>query len=265
MFNDSSLLTLFDPVDELTNQFEDGAIKRAVVDTPSLGLGALAELLVLRRDWRKAGFDLQLKGGGDARHAVISQVVKQPTATTALNASVGARSVFGGDAPGQDDTFVFIATAGRLAREGGMPADAARLMQGAFGELIDNISKHAGEGARGIAAFEAGLKAISLVVADTGQGIVRGYLEKQPELQGLGATDALEWAVRQHRSRFTEPGHGTGFQSVLKAMRTMDASLRVRSDEGSLETEGQAGEAPWLVKDQSMLNGFVVSLRLTWA
>jgi hypothetical protein len=93
---------------------------------------------------------------------------------------------------------------------------------------------------------------------------VRAYLETQPELAGLGAMDALEWAVKEHRSRFNDPKRGLGFSSVLNASRVMDAALRVRSDEGSIEVEGPADTSPWFVRDQSMLSGFVVSLRLAW-
>jgi hypothetical protein len=258
------MLSDFDAVDELTNQFEDGAASKVTVDSSSLALGALAEVLILRQTWRKRGFNLVLRGRDDARHAAISHVVQQPHSASTFDGSVGARSIVGSGQEVEDATMDFASVAARLARDGGMPSDAARLMQGAFGELTDNIGQHAGQGARGLAAFELGVNSITLVVADTGQGIVNAYLESQPDLRGLGATDALEWAVRQHRSRFKEAGRGTGFRSVLQAMRAMDASLRVRSDDGSLETEGAADQAIWMVKDQAELKGFVVSLRLTW-
>lgn len=265
MFNGESMLADFEALDDLTGDIEGQAGASIDVATSSLALGPLSELLVLRKSWRDQGIEVRLRGRGDARHEAISQVAKQTAAASTVGSSFGACSILGTGETVEELIHEFVSSTGKAAAEAGMPADAARLLKGIFGELIDNISDHAGPGARGLAAYELGTRSISLVIADTGRGVVRAYLETQPELAGLSATDALEWAVKEHRSRFKDPTRGLGFSSVLKAARVMDAALRVRSDEGSIEVEGPADSAPWLVKDQSMLPGFVVSLRLAWA
>jgi hypothetical protein len=103
-----------------------------------------------------------------------------------------------------------------------------------------------------------------LAVADTGQGVVRGYVSSFPDLAGLDAATALGWAVVDHRSRFGGTGRGTGFSTVMRAMLTLDAALRVRSDDASIEIEGASIGADWVVRDQDSLSGFVVSLHVRW-
>jgi hypothetical protein len=264
VFNDGSMLEAFEALDDLTADVEGRAGASFDVASSSLALGPLAELLVLRQAWRKEGVEVRLRGHGDGRHAAISQVTKQAVAASEVGPSFGACSIVGAGERVEELTHEFVSSTGRMATDAGMPVEAARLLKGIFGELIDNITDHAGPGARGLAAYELGMRSISLVVADSGRGIVRAYLETQPELAGLGAMDALEWAVKEHRSRFNDPKRGLGFPSVLNASRVMDAALRVRSDEGSIEVEGPADTSPWFVRDQSMLSGFVVSLRLAW-
>lgn len=264
MPNEPSVLSGFDAVDELSTRFETGSGKRLDVNSLELALGPMAEVLILRRMWRPAGFDVRLCGNGDARHTVISRASKKSEAVSQVEPGAGAIRIVGtGEAAGLA-THAFVSATGRLACEAGMPVHAARLLKGVFGELIDNVSEHAGAGASGLAAYELKAKCISLIVADSGQGVVRGYVASQPELAGLGAMDALEWAVQQHKSRFKGPGRGTGFSTVLRAMRVMDAALRVRSEDASIEIEGPADSATWYVKDQPMLQGFVVSLHLAW-
>lgn len=264
MPNEPSVLSDFDSVDKLSTRFEAGLGKRVDIDSSDLALGPLAEVLILRRSWREAGFDVRLSGNGDARHAVISRASKRSDVVSEVGPGTGAIRIVGdGEAVGLA-THAFVSATGKLACEAGMPVEASRLLKGVFGELIDNVSEHAGAGASGLAAYELKSNSISLIVADSGQGVVRGYVASQPELAGLVAMDALEWAVQQHKSRFGAPGRGTGFATVLRAMRVMDAALRVRSEDASIEIEGPADSATWYAKDQPMLQGFVVSLHLTW-
>ena len=258
------MLAAFEALDDLTVDIEGQVGASIDVATSSLAIGPLAELLVLRRAWLEQGVEVRLRGRGDIRHDAIAHVARQTVATSTLSPSFGVCSIVGAGEAVEELIHEFVSSTGKAAADTGMPHDAARLLRGIFGELIDNISDHAGPSARGLAAYELARGAISLVIADTGRGIVRGYLESQPELAGLGATDALEWAVKEQRSRFKDSGRGLGFSRVLNASRVMDAALRVRSDEGSIEVEGPADAAPWFVKDQSMLSGFVVSLRLAW-
>jgi hypothetical protein len=145
-----------------------------------------------------------------------------------------------------------------------MPVAASRLVKGAFAELIGNVSEHAGDSTHGIAAYDLRCNGMWLAVADSGQGVVRGYVSHTPDLAGLEAATALRWAVVAHRSRLSGSGRGTGFSTVMRAMLTLDGTLRVRSDDASIEIEGASSGGSWVVCDQDMLKGFVVSLHFRW-
>lgn len=264
MESSTRLLEGFDAVERLSTNLEAGGQPSVDVLCSELALGPLAEILVLRRSWREVGVDVRISGTSDARHAAMSAVARSPVASRLVNSRVGALHIVGQGEMLESECHEFVAATGRLAHESGMPLEASRTLKGVLGELVDNVSVHGGPGAKGIAAFEIHSKAISVVVADTGQGIVRGFLESQPERHGLIAADALECAVKQNRSRFRERGRGLGFASVLNAMRAMDGALRVRSDDASIEIEGPADSATWYLKDQPTLQGFVVSLYLSW-
>ena len=257
------ILDRFEAVDELSRQVEEASAP-IEVQSSELSVGALAEVLILRSSWRGDGRDVRIKGAGDARHAAISAVTKNLSAGSAVGPSAGAFHIVGSGEALDLSRHEFAAAAGRLAQESGMPVSAARVLKGAFSELMENVGQHAGIGTKGLAIYELTARSIAVAVADSGQGIVKGYLTSQPDLAGLGAMDALEWAVRQHRSRFTEPGRGTGFSTVVRAMRTMDAALRVRSDDASIEIEGVGDGTDWVVRDQPSIQGFVVSLQLNW-
>jgi len=259
-----SVLDGFDAVDEICERVERGGDGEVAIDSSTLGLGPLAEILVMRRAWRVSGRKVSLTGEVDARRAAIAEVTRSPVAKSSHSDSTGACHVIGTGANVETLTNEFVSLTGRLALEAGMPETSSRLLKGVFGELIDNIWKHAGVGAKGLAAYSLDARSIFLVVADAGQGVVQGYIEAQPQLAGLTAAQALEWAVRLNKSRFTQAGHGTGFAGLVKAMRVMDAALRVRSDDASIEIEGPADSADWLVRDQPGLQGFVVSLHLKW-
>lgn len=264
MESSTSLLEAFDAVERLSTSLEAGEPTSLEVHSSELALGPLAEVLVLRRVWREVGADVRLVGASDARHAAMSAVARSPVASRLVSGQLGALHIVGQGELLESESYEFVAAAGRIAHEAGMPLEAARTLKGVLGELVDNVSAHAGADAKGIAAFEVQAKAVYVVVADTGQGIVSGFLESQPDRVGLAAADALEWAVQQNRSRFREPGRGLGFRRVLNALRAMDGALRVRSDDASIEIEGPADTATWYLKDQPRLQGFVVSLQLSW-
>lgn len=262
--SEHKILSCFDALDDLSERFEGAKQGAGLVKSLQLELGPLAELLVLRRDWLAQGRNLLLDGTGDARHAAIRTACARAVGSAQLGAKAGAFQIRGSGEAGELAGHDFALAAGRYAQEAGMPGGAARLLKGAFAELISNVSEHAGEAANGIAAYDLRCDSMWLAVADSGQGVVRGYVSNAPDLAGLDAAAALRWAVVAHRSRFSEPGRGTGFSTVMRAMLTLDAALRVRSDDASIEIEGGSSGANWVVRDQDSLNGFVVSLHVRW-
>lgn len=259
-----SSLGCYQALDDLAESIAATPSDANAIRTSDLELGPLAELLVLRRQWQSQGKAVQLDTEGDQRCMAVRRVVWPGALPVWHGIGVGALHIDGGGEAADFAGHEFAMTAGRLASEAGMPGAAARLWMGAFAELISNVSEHAGGRARGIAVYEFRANAVWIAVADNGQGVVRGYVSSGQGLDALDAATALTWAVADHRSRFSEPGRGTGFSTVMRAMLTLDAALRVRSDDASIETEEPALGVNWVVRDQDMLRGFVVSMCVGW-
>lgn len=258
------VLRHFTDLDDLTDRVASSQDYTGSVQSSQLALGPLAELLILRREWRSQGRKLVFDGAGDVRHEAIRAVTSANSHSARLGPQAGALRILGTGEASDQASHEFAVAAGRYAKDAGMPDGAARMLKGAFAELIGNIGEHAGEDANGLAAYHLDQKSMWLTVADAGRGVVNGYVSSSPELAGLDAAKALSWAVVEHRSRLSEPGRGTGFSTVMRAMLTLDAALRVRSDDASIEIEGVSAGANWVVRDQDFLKGFVVSLHVRW-
>lgn len=259
-----STLGCYQALDDFADSIANAPADADAIRSRELELGPLAELLVLRRQWQSQGKSARLDTDGDQRCEAVRRVATPGALPTWHGDGVGAFHIDGGGEAADLAGHEFAMTAGRLATEAGMPGAAARLWKGAFAEIIGNVNEHAGGGARGIAVYEFRSNAVWIAVADNGQGVVRGYVSSGLGLDGLDAATALTWAVADHRSRFSEPGRGTGFSTVMRAMLTLDAALRVRSDDASIETEEPALGVNWVVRDQDQLGGFVVSMRVAW-
>ena len=258
------VLRYFNDLDDLTDRVASSDQVTGPIQSSQLALGPLAELLVLRREWRSHGRKVAIEGAGDVRHAAIRAVTSRSSQSSQFGPQTGALRIQGSSESSDLASHEFALAAGRYAQQAGMPDGAARLLKGAFAELIGNIGEHAGDDANGIAAYHLNEKSMWLTVADAGRGVVNGYVSSSPELAGLDAAKALGWAVVDHRSRFSDPGRGTGFSTVMRAMRTLDAALRVRSDDASIEFEGVSTGEDWVIRDQDFLRGFVVSLHVCW-
>lgn len=259
-----SILGGFSAVEHISEQFETDPSLRIDINSHDLELGPLAEVLVLRPCWHSRGGNVRIQGRGHPRHDLFSDLLPSNKPTSKFGPNLGALRIVGYDASAEEENHRFVGTTGRLAMEAGMPVKASKVLKGVLGELVGNVGDHGGVGVMGFASFELSPNSIYIAVADTGRGIVGGYRETLPELTTLTAADALEWAVKLNKSRFTDTGRGLGFARVLAACRSMDAALRVRSDDASIEIEGVADSAAWRLSDQSNLPGFVVSLHLRW-
>ena len=112
-----------------------------------------------------------------------------------------------------------------------------------------------------MAAFDITPGNFWLAVGDSGVGALATY-SAMPEVQS--ARQALDAAVVEHRSSTGDPARGLGFRQVLGALRSMDAALRVRSGDASLEIEGVGGSGNWVSREQQQLCGFVVSAHVRW-
>ena len=166
--------------------------------------------------------------------------------------------------PSNDDDIVqqqFLMDVRKRLELAGVPNLSCQALTGAAGELIDNIGQHAGPQCEALAAFEISAGSVWLAIGDSGVGAWQTY-RAMPEVQS--ARHALEAAVIEHRSSTGDPTRGLGFRQVLRALRSMDAALRVRSGDASLEIEGVGGAGSWVSREQQHLQGFVVSAHVRW-
>jgi hypothetical protein len=249
----------FEVVDDLTARLGSGQLEAASVDSEGLSLGPFLEAVTLRKRW--AGLELSAMGG--ERYTLLKAAVRAGSAS-AYNAQFGAFYIGEPGERADNNAVAFGEELARRVEHSGLAATPRQLLKGATVELITNVHQHAGARPRGVAAFELFPGGVAVSVADAGQGVVAGYVSVSPELKGLTADAALEMAVVQHKSRLHIEGKGTGFMTVAHAMRSLDATLRVRSGDASIEIGGHPDEAEWLLREQVDLRGFVVSLTLRW-
>lgn len=161
-------------------------------------------------------------------------------------------------------TNTFILNLRQLLGQALMPPAAAQTLSGVAGELIDNIAVHAGQPKLSFAAFNIQRGDAWITVADAGHGVVGGYAMDRNLPQPEDAQEALQWAVIEHRSRFSDSKRGLGYRRAQSALRSLDASMRVRSDRAGLETRGGVNLDDWLLREQAYLRGFVVSVHVSW-
>lgn len=254
-------LTDFEVIEDIAGHLNLGLGKAACADSEALSVGAFLEALTLR----KVLPALELSAKGGERYRLLRASVKAATASAYRD---GFGALYVGE-PGERADNNAVAFGEELVRQverGGLGDKPRKLLKGAMVELITNVHQHAGTTPRGLAAFELFPGGAAVAVADAGQGVVGGYVSANPQLRGLAADEALEMAVVHHKSRLSDfqAGRGTGFMTVAHAMRSLGATLRVRSGDASLEIEGHPDDAEWLLREQVDLRGFVVSLAVRW-
>jgi hypothetical protein len=234
------------------------AEKPVRVDASGVGLGALLELLMLKRGSDRA----VAVADASSRGRLLRRLLKSPQPYL----SEGARGVLhrraGYDSDAATNDFAEAFRAQLLAA--GVVGTAALRLSGGLHELLTNVDEHAGEGVDGLGAFEVLDREAWMVVADSGRGVLDGYRASPLAAKPANAEESLKWAVIEHRSRTGEPGRGTGFQTVIQSVRSLDGCVRVRSDEASIELEQEADRSRFLLREQGKLRGFVVSVLLRW-
>lgn len=233
-----------------------------VLDGAQLELGPLAELLVFRKRSLPQSSTLRLTSCGPVEaafriaHAERSWAYGQTDNVGVLRFRHGS--------PTEDDDLAkqqFLMALLRGATGAAMPRPSAQALTGAAGELLDNVEQHAGQGDEALATFRIDQGALWLAVGDAGRGMLPTY-ENFKDI--LTAKDALHAAVIEHRSSTGNPERGQGFRDLLRALRSLDASLRIRTGDASLETEGLADNHQWISREQVSLGGCVISAHVRW-
>ncbi len=236
------------------------------ISAGELALGPLAEALILKWALRTRGKTLVVAGRSSRENLLRSALGAAGCKFTAAGSVGVLRAAAAGRVAEMEEVNRFVLALGQAVRAQGMPDGAVGPLCAAAGELVDNIGEHAGSAVDAFAAYEFSRGECWLTVADAGRGILAGY--REAGLTGsdtpADAAEALDWAVLQHRSRTMDPARGLGFKRLQAVLRSMDATVRIRSDDASLEIEGAGSSADWLSREQVELRGFVVSAVLAW-
>lgn len=228
------------------------------VDCRGQTLGTFVELLLLRR---------AAKGGltvldGSLRGDMVRKLLHSGDRMS-YDEGVGIYRA----EPGMTDVSAasdFADAARSQLVQRGVPKPSSYQLSGALHELLGNVAEHGGDAAECLAAFEMGEREAWFVVADDGQGVVSGYRRSAISTIPTDGKEALRWAVINHRSRTGLTGRGTGFRTVINAIRSLDGVIRVRSDDASIEVEQRGEQSSFLVREQGQLKGFAVSIFLRW-
>lgn len=228
------------------------------VDASGVSLGALLELLMLKRGAHVA----VTVADTSSRGRLLRRLLKSSHSYLIEAARGVLHRRAGHDCGTATNDFADAFRAQLVA--GGAVATAALRLSGALHELLTNVDEHAGDGVDGLGAFEVLDREAWMVVADSGRGVLCGYQASPLADKPTDAEQALKWAVIDHRSRTGDPARGTGFQTVVQSVRSLDGCVRVRSDDASLELEQEADRSRFLLREQGKLPGFVVSVLLRW-
>lgn len=230
------------------------------MDASNACFGELIELLMLQRNQPGR---LNVKDAS-SRGSLFRDLLSGAEAFRCVD-GLGLYRAPPGRAESADEATDFADNARVALKEAGLQHDAAFRLSGVLHELLGNVDEHAGGGATCLSGYSVQPGDAWLSVADTGAGVLAGYASSELLLKPADAREALGWAVLDHRSSKSEPGRGTGFQTVSNAIRSLDASLRVRSDDASIEIVQQGSDGKALIREQGQLRGFVVSIHLKWA
>lgn len=233
------------------------------VDGANFELGPLIELLTFGRRSLQTSVRLIVDDSQTSFSMALRRLPAGPPWAWAISDGVGILRL--PHSPGteydEDVKHAFLLELRKRLGDENVAVPSAQAIVGATGEMVDNIWQHAGPGQDAIAAFQIQAKSLWISIGDCGRGMLATY-EMHEDVKT--ARDALRVAVREHRSSTRQSGRGQGFRKLLAVLGSMDASLRVRTGDASLETEGLALGGKWTFREQVPLVGCVVSAHLKW-
>lgn len=145
-------------------------------------------------------------------------------------------------------------------------AQSKGLLCGAIGEMVDNVFEHSGHPRTGIVAFLGTSSHIDISVADAGIGVLSSLRQNPAYAYLSDAGMALSLAVRDGTSRYPTnaggEGRGHGFSTLFRGLNSLDAEIRLRSDNYALEVGGKAvNERAPTISQKAQLPGLVVTFR----
>ncbi|MBX3655906.1 MAG: hypothetical protein KF686_17115 [Ramlibacter sp.] len=240
---------------ELSSQ---GGTSNGLPAAPFQSLCAILQALPVARSL-KDELQSPITIDASARDAMRTEVSWNPSS---LNGFRFARAMRPKDSEERLE-FFWLDVRKALSHWGLSDATQAMGIQGAFREMHDNILQHSGAPASGMCGFLTNHERMEFGVADSGRGLIGAFRDAGHLDLDFDESVLLEDIVTKGRSRLTELGRGTGFDTLLRALRRVDATIRVRSDHVALRLEPMGGGQYELhVQQKPKLAGFVVCASL---
>ena len=223
-------------------------------------LTGVIEALPLARQWKQGGVASNLRMNTAAVHALRTGSPQTDTLSQNVYRFVRAAGT-GAESLTLEGFWLELRKA--LTAWGIADPGSANSLVGACREMQDNVLQHSGQPDSGFCGFKLGTEDFEVGVVDSGMGLTRAFLEANPGAP-LDAMVLLEAAVLHGKSRLSDQGRGTGFATLLRALRRLDAVIRVRSDDVSLTLTPKGGaQYDAELKQEAKLSGFVVCARLS--
>lgn len=156
----------------------------------------------------------------------------------------------------------FLMSVQRSAREvSRLPGTTPGQMAAAIQELEGNIQEHSNAPATGIIAFRATAGVFEFVVADRGIGLLASLRQNTAFSLLADHGKALELALTDGTSRYTEAGRGHGFRPIFVGLTNLRGRLRFRSGDHALSMDGTGPTlASAQVSQKPSFQGFFASV-----
>lgn len=210
----------------------------------ALGLAAYQDLASLRWTMRVVhqDWDLHLGLGWDAWREIFNPAARLPVPLPA--SGEGRREVL--RVPTTPEGFAPGAAFGLFAerfkdalRAGGLSSQSAHALTGALIEMAANAWEHAAAPVPALACYEVAANAWCFAVTDVGCGVAES-LRRNPIHQFTNDAEALALALRDGVSGTAEPGRGSGFSQVFKALVDRQCRIRLRTGTCSASWDGKS-------------------------
>lgn len=141
------------------------------------------------------------------------------------------------------------------------------LVCGAIGEMLDNVFEHSQRPESGMVGYMASAEYLDICVCDAGIGVLSSLKMNPAYVYLADAGMALALATKEGTSRFPTDhggeGRGHGFQTLFRGLNSVDAEIRLRTDNYALEVSGRGKlDRNPTISQKAHLHGFVVSFRI---
>jgi hypothetical protein len=122
-----------------------------------------------------------------------------------------------------------ILRAKRAVAQAGFTHDLGSKLTAAIGEIYGNVIDHSQKISSAYVAYSADHGRFEFVIADSGIGILKSLQSNVSYASLSDSGSALELALGEGISRYSDPGHGFGFRPLFVGLANISRIIRFRS------------------------------------